>query len=70
MRALLVERLREPSSPLRPLLDMAELERVLASPDDEARDRHWFGMYAKDAQFLAYLYQIDLWMSEYRVSLV
>ncbi|KVN09667.1 asparagine synthetase B [Burkholderia stagnalis] len=70
VRALLVERLRQPSSPLRPLLDMAELERVLASPDDEARDRHWFGMYAKDAQFLAYLYQIDLWMSEYRVSLV
>ncbi|KVE28217.1 asparagine synthetase B [Burkholderia singularis] len=70
VRALLTERLRDAASPLRPLLDAAELDRVLAAPDDEARDRHWFGMYAKDAQFLAYLYQIDLWMSEYRVSLV
>ncbi|WP_206957066.1 asparagine synthase (glutamine-hydrolyzing) [Trinickia acidisoli] len=70
VRALLVDRLKESDSPLRRLLDMSEMDRVLAASEDDARNRHWFGMYAKDAQFLAYLYQIDLWMTEYGVSLV
>lgn len=70
MRAVLIDRLGQFDSPLRALLDMREMDRVLAVSDDEARDRHWFGMYAKDAQFLAYLYQIDLWLTEYGVSLV
>ncbi len=70
VRQLLTERLMDPASPLKRLLDMKELDRVLSASDDAARDRHWFGMYAKDAQFLAYLYQIDLWMTEYGVSLV
>lgn len=70
VKELLVERLRQPSSPLRPLLNMPALDRLLEAPESEATQRHWFGMFAKDAQFLAYLYQIDLWMTEYRVSLV
>lgn len=70
VKQLLIDRLRRPASPLRPLLDMHALERILDAPENAARQRHWFGMYAKDAQFLAYLYQIDLWMTEYRVSLV
>lgn len=70
VKRLLIDRLRLPASPLRSLLDMDALERVLGAPESEAAQRHWFGMYAKDAQFLAYLYQIDLWMTEYRVSLV
>jgi len=70
MRDLLADRLQQSDSPLRQLLDIGEMKRMMAVSDDEARDRHWFGMYAKDAQFLAYLYQIDLWMAEYGVSLV
>jgi asparagine synthase (glutamine-hydrolysing) len=70
VKSLLIDRLGQTSSPLRALLDMHELDRVMAAPEAEAARRHWFGMYQKDAQFLAFLCQVDMWMSEYRVSLV
>jgi asparagine synthase (glutamine-hydrolysing) len=70
VKALLAERLKQPSAPLNQILDRHELERIIATPEDEAARRHWFGMYQKDAQFLAFLCQLDLWMTEYRVTLV
>ncbi|MDB4986687.1 MAG: asparagine synthetase [Myxococcaceae bacterium] len=70
VRTLLVERLRQPSSRLQPLLNMEAVKRLLATPEADAARRHWFGMYQKDAQFLAFLCQLDMWMTEYQVSLV
>lgn len=70
VKRLLVDRLAQPRSPLRPLLNMKALDRLVGAPENEATQRHWFGMFAKDAQFFAYLYQIDMWMTEYQVALV
>jgi len=70
VKALLVDRLGQPSSRLAPLVDRDALARIMAAPEDEAARRHWFGMYQKDAQLLAFLCQLDMWMTEYRVALV
>jgi asparagine synthase (glutamine-hydrolysing) len=70
VKAMLTDRLRQPGSPLTRILDLHELERVMSAPESEAARRHWFGMYQKDAQFLAFLCQVDMWMTEYRVSIV
>jgi asparagine synthase (glutamine-hydrolysing) len=68
MRTHLSAAIDDPASPLHRVLDVAELRRVIASTGD-GQSRHWFGMYWKDAQFFAFLWQVDLWMRHYGIEL-
>ena len=74
--AKLREILSDPGSPLLPFVD----RRTLAGLIDRAGSRHrhlgpeggsetpWFGQLMTTPQFLAYLFQIDIWMRRYRVN--
>ena len=57
-----------PDSPLRSLVDLDGLRRLLASPEPPAVQ--WFGQTMSGAQFYAYLCQLDTWLRVYRVRLV
>lgn len=67
VRAALLEALDDPNSPVRALLNMAAV-RELAEGKDPGLP--WFGQLMSTPQVLAYLWQVDRWLREYRVSLV
>jgi len=62
------ERLLDPASPLRPLLSSERLNLLLNPTTGDAMGpsgARWFGQLMATPQFLAYLAQTDLWLSEY-----
>lgn len=61
--------LRDPSSPLVPLLDRAAAEELVRT-SGAAFEPAWFGQLMGGAQIFAYLIQVDAWLREYRVRLV
>lgn len=61
--------LADPASPLRPLLNLREVERLLRAEGDPFGPA-WFGQLMGLPQLLAYLVQVDGWLREYRIALV
>jgi len=67
-RAWLQEVLADASSPLRPLLDPASIDAILAT-DDAASGTPWFGQLMSTPQLYAYLASIDFWLRSYHVTI-
>jgi asparagine synthase (glutamine-hydrolysing) len=67
VRQRLLHALGDPSSPLRPLLDV---EEVTAIAQQEPPQVHWFGQTMAGPQFLAFLLQAEEWLRAYRVRIV
>ncbi|MDR0396181.1 MAG: asparagine synthase (glutamine-hydrolyzing) [Oscillospiraceae bacterium] len=65
VRKRLDDRLGDPRSPLRRLINREALTRTL-----EASDGTWFGQLMGRPQLIAWLLQLDAWMDEYKVKLV
>jgi len=61
--------LDDPDSPLLPLVD-ASAVRETALSSGTVFHRPWFGQLMRDAQFYAYLIQVDTWLRHYRVVIV
>lgn len=68
-RNWLLEVLNDPSSPLLPLIDQKAVHN-LTKEDASASNLPWFGQLMSTPQLFAYLAQIDLWLREYKVSIV
>ncbi len=60
--------LDDPSSPLLPLIDVAKIREIAASPDASS-NFPWFGQLMSGPQLFAYLSQIDYWLRTYHVSI-
>lgn len=67
-RDLLLERLGDPASPLRDLVNVQEIE-AMAREEVTASGRPWFGQLMGRAQAFAYLLQVDIWLREYGVRI-
>ncbi len=67
-RGRLLNALADPGSPLRPLLDEQRV-RDLAASDGAALGVSWFGQLMGLPQLFAYLFQVDAWLREYRISI-
>ncbi len=69
--ALLAEQIREiihdPSSPVMEFLDMEKTERFLQMSTDYGNP--WYGQLMAGPQMLAYLIQINFWLSQYHITL-
>lgn len=68
-RKWLLEVLDDPASPLLPLIDQ-EVVREITKQDTAASNLPWFGQLMSTPQLFAYLAQIDLWLREYKVTIV
>lgn len=68
---LLANRMQEimnnTQSPVRQLLDRKKVERFLESPSDYGKP--WFGQLMAGPQMLAYMIQVDFWLSTYEVKI-
>ena len=60
--------LDDPESPLRSFVDVSALRTFLRS-EGPLFQRPWFGQLMTDAQYFAYLIQVDTWLLEYRVRI-
>lgn len=69
--ALLAEQVREiihdPSSPVMEFLDREKTERFLQMTSDYGKP--WYGQLMAGPQMMAYLIQINFWLSHYRITL-
>ncbi|WP_168123786.1 asparagine synthase (glutamine-hydrolyzing) [Paenibacillus sp. HB172176] len=68
VRKLLLDVLNEPSSPLLPLINVKKV-RELAEADSANSNIPWFGQLMSGPQLFAYLYQVNLWLSHYKVAI-
>ncbi len=68
---ILKHRLREvlsdSSSPLNQLVDKVKVMRLITAPSDYGKP--WFGQLMAAPQMMAYLLQINYWMSKYKLSI-
>lgn len=69
-RSRIEDVLKAPDSPLRPLLDMEEINRLAEASHVRGEHRPWFGQIMATAQLFHYLLDVDLWMREWDVELV
>lgn len=60
--------LNDPSSPILPLVD-AEKLRCFIKDQEKLFRKPWFGQLMGDAQYLAYLLQVNYWLKKYNVSI-
>lgn len=68
-RGWLLDVLDDPSSPLLALIDQKAV-REITKLDAAASNLPWFGQLMSTPQLFAYLAQIDLWLREYKVTIV
>ncbi|MUT64490.1 asparagine synthase (glutamine-hydrolyzing) [Paenibacillus sp. NEAU-GSW1] len=68
VKGLLLEVLDDPSSPLLPLINVAKV-RELAESASASSNIPWFGQLMSGPQLFAYLYQVNLWLKEYKVTI-
>ncbi|WP_141504120.1 asparagine synthase (glutamine-hydrolyzing) [Paenibacillus luteus] len=66
VKGLLLDVLNDPSSPLLPLINVKKV-RELAESDSAKSNIPWFGQLMSGPQLFAYLYQVNLWLKQYRV---
>jgi asparagine synthase (glutamine-hydrolysing) len=69
VRSLLLERLEDPTCPLKPLINETKV-RELAAASDASSHLPWFGQLMSGPQLFAYLLQMDFWLRQYKVKLV
>ena len=55
------------ASPIRTLLDIAKVNRFIEAPSDYGRP--WYGQLMAGPQMLAYMLQVNYWLSEYNISI-
>ncbi|CAM3317556.1 asparagine synthase (glutamine-hydrolyzing) [Paenibacillus lupini] len=67
VKGLLLDVLNDPSSPLLPLINLNKV-RELAESDSAKSNIPWFGQLMSGPQLFAYLYQVNVWLKEYGVS--
>lgn len=60
--------LDDPSSPILPLIDPAQIRAIAASPESSS-NLPWFGQLMSGPQLFAYLAQVNLWLQKYNVSI-
>jgi len=68
VRAKLLDVLNDPGSPLLPLINVQKVREIAASTDASS-NIPWFGQLMSGPQLFAYLWQTDLWLREYNVSI-
>ncbi|GFN33683.1 asparagine synthase (glutamine-hydrolyzing) [Paenibacillus xylaniclasticus] len=68
VRSKLLDVLNDPSSPLLPLINVQKVREIAASTDASS-NIPWFGQLMSGPQLFAYLWQTDLWLREYNVSI-
>ncbi|MEK3882646.1 asparagine synthase (glutamine-hydrolyzing) [Paenibacillus sp. PL2-23] len=68
VKGLLLDVLNDPSSPLLPLINVKKV-RELAESDSAKSNLPWFGQLMSGPQLFAYLYQVNLWLKTYKVSI-
>ncbi|WP_419872155.1 asparagine synthase (glutamine-hydrolyzing) [Candidatus Pristimantibacillus sp. PTI5] len=66
VKGLLLDVLNDPSSPLLPLINVNKV-RELAESDSAKSNIPWFGQLMSGPQLFAYLYQVNLWLKQYKV---
>ncbi|CAM4120364.1 asparagine synthase (glutamine-hydrolyzing) [Paenibacillus alkaliterrae] len=66
VKALLLDVLNDPGSPLLPLINVNKV-RELAESDSAKSNIPWFGQLMSGPQLFAYLYQVNLWLKQYKV---
>ncbi|GKU75752.1 asparagine synthase (glutamine-hydrolyzing) [Paenibacillus sp. L3-i20] len=68
VQGLLLDVLNDPSSPLLPLINVKKV-RELVESDSAKSNIPWFGQLMSGPQLFAYLYQVNLWLTKYNVSI-
>ncbi|WP_102713737.1 asparagine synthase (glutamine-hydrolyzing) [Paenibacillus castaneae] len=68
VKSLLLDVLNDSSSPLLPLINVQKV-RELAESDTAKSNIPWFGQLMSGPQLFAYLYQVNLWMKQYKVTI-
>ncbi|HHW40761.1 MAG TPA: asparagine synthase (glutamine-hydrolyzing) [Syntrophomonadaceae bacterium] len=68
VRTLALRMLDDPASPLRPLLDVEAFRRLALREQDF--DQPWFSQLMGYPQLLAYYVQVNIWLRDYKVSIV
>lgn len=63
-----LEILYTPSSPLHDLMDTAAI-KAMSKTDGQFFGAPWFGQLMNDAQYYAYLIQLDTWLRDYSISI-
>lgn len=66
--SLLLEVLSDPNAPIRTLIDAKKVRHFLNSPSDYGRP--WYGQLMAGPQMLAYLLQINYWLSHYQIQIL
>lgn len=66
VKGLLLDVLNDPGSPLLPLINVKKV-RELAESDTAKSNIPWFGQLMSGPQLFAYLYQLNIWLKEYKV---
>lgn len=66
VKGLLLDVLNDPGSPLLPLINVKKV-RGLAESDTAKSNIPWFGQLMSGPQLFAYLYQLNIWLKEYKV---
>ncbi|MFD0588329.1 asparagine synthase (glutamine-hydrolyzing) [Paenibacillus sp. GCM10027627] len=69
VRGLLLDVLNDPSSPILPLINVKKV-RELTESASASSNIPWFGQLMSGPQLFAYLYQVNLWLKRYNVSIV
>ncbi|MFF2480585.1 asparagine synthase (glutamine-hydrolyzing) [Paenibacillus sp. NPDC058071] len=67
VKGLVLDVLNDPSSPILPLINATKV-RELAESDSAKSNIPWFGQLMSGPQLFAYLYQVNVWLKEYGVS--
>ncbi|WP_128893704.1 asparagine synthase (glutamine-hydrolyzing) [Longirhabdus pacifica] len=67
VKKLLSNVVHDPNSPLLPLIDEKKIKSLLEQPAPTAIP--WFGQLMSTPQLFAYLYQVDLWLRNYKVNI-
>jgi asparagine synthase (glutamine-hydrolysing) len=69
MKTKVLDILDDPSSPLLPFIDTKKI-RKLTDLDAAEFNLPWFGQLMTGPQLFAYLYQIDYWLREYKITIL
>ena len=66
VRDLLQDIINEPSSPLLQFIDLKTV-RAMLEPSKDNDSQPWFGQLMTRPQLFAFLYQVNVWLTEYKV---
>lgn len=69
VKELLSGILEDPNSSLQPLVNVNKLKNLLKVKEN-VFNPPWFGQLMGDAQYFAYMYQVEAWLKEYGVRIV